>query len=160
MSTIINSLFIPAIDSSFKADDIIDVFYCQDIATISRVTVIPYESITGVRNRAYIDIHEWHPTEAAYNFIQRLKGSNREAKFVYNEDDWWSVYVNKKTFITHSNKMAKYTTVNYLLDDCSEVECLPWILSASSEDQVEWTSIEKDLSEMLAYQNLEYELCL
>jgi hypothetical protein len=43
----------------------------------------------------------------------------------------------------------------------SEAECLPWILYGThAEEETEWKELENELSEMLAYQNLEYELCL
>ena len=161
MSAVIKSLFIGAIETSFTADHIIDAFYCQDIATISRVTLVPFKAKYGLLNRAYLDIHEWHTTEAAYNFIQRLKDPSREARIVHSDDNWWAVKVNKNPFITNSKKMAKFTTINYLLVDTSEPECLPWILYGQhAQEETEWKEIDKELSEMLAYQNLEYELCL
>ena len=161
MSSVIKSLFINAIDVSFTADDIMDVFYCQDIATISRVTLVPFLRGDGFLNRAYLDIHEWHTTEAAYNFIQRLKDSTREARIVHSDDNWWPVKVNKNPFITNSEKMAKFTTINHLVAEMSEPECLPWLLYAQhTQEETEWKELEKELSEMLAYQNLEYELCL
>jgi hypothetical protein len=161
MSAVIKSLYLPAIDVSFTADYIIDAFYCQDIATINRVTLIPYKTKARHLNRAYIDVHEWHSTESAYNFIQRLKDPNRETRIVHTDDNWWTVEVNKKPFITTSKKMAKFTTINHLIDDMSKLECLPWLLGGSSfEAEKEWNEIAKELSEMLAYQNLEYELCL
>jgi hypothetical protein len=152
MSNVIKSLFISAIDVNFTADHIIEEFYCQNIATISRITLIPYESISGVRNRAYIDIHEWHPTEAAYNLIKRINDGKIEARFIYSEDNWWVVGVNKKPFVTNSRKMTKFTTVNCLVQDYSlEFKVLPWILNSSSEHHADLVSIEKDLYEMLAY---------
>ena len=104
MSTVIKSLFLPVIDVSFTTDQIIDIFYCQNIATISRVTLVPYESKRGISHRAYIDIHEWHASEAAYNFIQRLKDMSRETRIVHSDDNWWVVEVNKNPFITTSKK--------------------------------------------------------
>jgi hypothetical protein len=161
MSSVIKSLFIPAVDISFTADYVMDAFYCQDIATIGRVALVPYESKRGLRYRAFIDIHEWHSTEGAYNFIQRLKDPNREARIVHNDDNWWVVEVNKKPFITNSKKMSKFTTINHLVDDITEPVCLPWILYRDlADEENDWKEIEKELSEMLAYQNLEYELCL
>jgi hypothetical protein len=160
MSSVIKSLYIPAVDVAFTADYIMDAFYCQDIATISRVTLVTYKTKYGLLNRAYIDIHEWHPTEGAYNFIQRLRDPNREARIVHNDDDWWAVEVNKKPFITTSKKMAQFTTINYLIVDMSEPGILPWILYGNTDEEAEWKEIENELSEMLAYQNLEYELCL
>ena len=161
MSSIVKSLFIPVIDISFSADYIVDAFYCQDIATISRVTLLSYTIKTRIYNKAYIDIHEWHPSEAAYNFIGRLKDPTREARIVHNDDDWWAVEVNKNPFMTNSKKMAKFTTINHLVAEMSKPDCLPWILySQRDQEETEWKELEKELSEMLAYQNLEYELCL
>ena len=150
MSAVIKSLFISAIEVNYSADDIMDMFYCQNIATISRITLIPYESISGVRNRAYIDIHEWHPTEAAYNFIKRLKENKYEARIVHSDDNWCVVGVNKKPLITNSKKMTKFTTINYLVIDMSELECLPGFLYRD-EEYNEWEIAEKRLSEFVVY---------
>ena len=152
MSAVIKSLFISAIEVSYSADDIMDMFYCQNIATISRITLIPYESISGVRNRAYIDIHEWHPTEAAYNFIKRLKDNKYEARIVHSDDNWCVVGVNKKPLITNSKKMSKFTTINYLVIDMSELECLPWLLNGENdEEDNEWEKASMSLSELVVY---------
>jgi hypothetical protein len=160
MSSVIKSVFIGVIDSSLSAEYIMDAFYCQDIATISRVTLISSPIKTGVY-RAYLDIYEWHPTEAAYNFIQRLKDPNREARIVHSDDNWWAVSVNINPFITNNKNLDKFTTINHLVDPMSEPVFLPWILYAQHyEEENEWKELEKELSEMLVYQNLEYELCL
>ncbi len=150
MSSVIKSLFITAIEVSYTAEYIIEMFYCQNIATISRITLVPYESKTGLRNRAYIDIHEWHPTEAAYNFIKRLKENKSEARFVHSDDNWCVVGVNKKPLITNSKKMTKFTTINYLVIDMSELDCLPGILYGNEEDN-EWEKAEQKLSELVVY---------
>ena len=56
--------------------------------------------------------------------------------------------------------MSKFITINHLVDDITEPELLPWILYRDLSEENEWKELEKELSEMLAYQNLEYELCL
>ena len=160
MSAVIKSLFIGAIETSFTADHIMDAFYCQNIATISRVTLVPFNGKSGPLNRAYIDIHEWHTTEAAYNFIQRLKETNRETRIVHADDNWWAVEVNKNPFMTNNKNLTNFTTINHLVTPMSELEYLPWILYGNRYEETEWKELEKELSEMLAYQNLEYELCL
>lgn len=154
---VVTSLFIRNVEPKYTAEDIIDLFYTSDIATVSRVTLVP----SGGFNKAYVDILEWHPTEGAYNFIQRINDPTREARFIHSDDEWWVVEANKKPFITTSKKMAKFTTVNYLAIDKSQPETLPWILCGDSfNEKNEWNELERELSEMLAYQNLEYELCL
>jgi hypothetical protein len=41
--------------------------------------------------RAYIEVAEWCDRESAYNLIQRIKNPRLEARFVYNDDDWWAI---------------------------------------------------------------------
>lgn len=130
MPAFINSLFIPKIDIGVTADSIIDAFYCQNIATISRVTLVPYKNCL----RAYLDIHEWHQSEAAHNFVQRLNDKKRETRFVHNDDNWCVVQVNRKPFVTKSRKMAKFTTINYLVTPITGPLIVSWILTG----HVQW----------------------
>ena len=153
MSAIIKSLFIASIDASLNAEYIMEVFYCLDIATIKRVTLVPFSTKSGIFKRAYIDIHEWHPTEGAYNFIQRLKDPNREARIVHHIDEWWVVDVNKNPTITTKKKMEQFTTINYLVVDVSEPNWLPWLLSGDdTEEENNWDEFDKKHSEcMIVY---------
>ena len=145
----------PAIDISITGEYIIEAFYCQNIAIIGRVTLIPYNTKVGRHNRAYIDIHEWQPTEAAYNFIQRLKNPNFEARLVHNDDNWWCADINRKPDITHCAKNTKFTTINYLVNATIE-PCLHFTLKEAEEN--DWNEIENLLSHVLAYQNMECQL--
>lgn len=159
MSTVIKSLFIPFVDISYDAEYIMDVLYCNDIAIVNKVTLSSVVKNSCVFNRAYIDIAEWLPSETAYNFIQRLKDPSREARIIHCDDNWWSFEVNKKPFINEDKKTNNSTTtINYLLDKV-EFTCLPWLLGGVSDEENEWNCIEKDLSKVLAYQNLECQVC-
>ena len=160
MSTVIKSLFIPLVDISHNAEYIMDALYCNNIAVVSSVTIKRVSKKSRVFNRAYIDIAEWMPSEAAYNFIQRLKDPSKEARFVHGDDDWWHFEINKKSSsVVQSKKPKHFTTINHLLDK-NDFTGLDWLLCGDIDKENEWKTIEKDLSEMLAYQNLEYELCL
>lgn len=115
--TPITSIYIPRIEKDFNAQFIADVFERNDIAQVSRVYLEPYKSImkNGLNNkfnRAYIAIHSWHDTEAAYHFIDRLHSPNREARIVYNEDNWWPVDINKKP-----HKLASIERVLTVFED-------------------------------------------
>ena len=103
----ITSIYIPCIDSNFTAEFIAHVLDRNEIAEVSRVLIEPYNSNikNGLRyNRAYIGIKSWHETEAAYNFIERLRNPSREARIVYCEDNWWPVDINKYHSKLASNK--------------------------------------------------------
>jgi len=104
---VITSIYIPRIESKFNAEFIADVFDRNGIAQVSRVYIEPYKSIikNGLNyNRAYIGIKMWYDTEAAFNFIARLRNPTREARVVYNDDNWWPVDINKYPTKLASNK--------------------------------------------------------
>ena len=104
----ITSIYIPRIENVFNAEFIADVFNRNGIAQVSRVYIEPYKSIikNGLNgyNRAYIGIKSWHDTEAAFNFIARLRNPSREARIVYSDDNWWPVDINKYPTKLASNK--------------------------------------------------------
>jgi len=161
---VIKSLFIPCVSFDVDADYIIDAFYCSNIATLSRVTLLPFITKTGLYlQRVYIDIAYWFETEVAYNFIKRLHDNSIETRFIHNKhEEWWTVEINKKPYITHDKKLKGQTTINYLVEETKE----PFNATVSEPDynlfkeDPDWREIEIELSQMLAYQNLEYELCI
>jgi hypothetical protein len=40
---------------------------------------------------AYIQVAEWCDREAAYNLIRKIKDPTKEARIVYEDDNWWVV---------------------------------------------------------------------
>lgn len=94
----IKSLMITCVESQYTQPYIANVFWRQDIAKVSSITLIPYIKNSEIYNVAYISIDEWCESESAYNFIQRLKNPNQEARIVHFEDSWWPVQMN-----THNN---------------------------------------------------------
>ena len=94
----IKSLMITCVESQYTQPYIANVFWRQDIAKVSSITLIPYIKNSEIYSVAYISIDEWCESEAAYNFIQRLKNPKQEARIVYLADNWWPVQMN-----THNN---------------------------------------------------------
>jgi hypothetical protein len=90
----IKSLMINCVESQHTAEYIADVFWKQHIAKVSSITLIPYLKNSKIFSTAYITIHAWCDREVAYNFIQRLKDTNKEARIVHSEDNWWPVEIN------------------------------------------------------------------
>ena len=111
MNKPIQSLFIQFVELYVDAQFIMDLFYTSDIATIRSITFQSGEN--EPYKKAYIDIHEWHDTEIAYNFIKRLQNSNVETKIVHTDDDWWVVKINKTREEFYLD--PDYTTFNYLV---------------------------------------------
>jgi hypothetical protein len=175
--TPINSIYISRIEEEICAEYIMNAFEENELATVSRVTLIPYHSPSKYNGekycQAFIDIHSWHETEAAYNFIQSLKYSSEEIRFAYSGDLWWVVEVNPKPWITTMGLFEQYTTLNWLLlfnayESANILQSafqratneLSAKLLQRLSDEAEWRDIEISLSEEKAYQQLENDLCL
>jgi hypothetical protein len=94
----IKSLMIANVESQHTAEYIANVFWNQNIAQVSSITLIPYLKETEILQMAYIDIEYWCDSEVAYNFLQRLKVPEGEARVIHFADDWWPVQIN-----THNN---------------------------------------------------------
>jgi len=88
------SLMINYIESQYTAEYIANVFWYQHIAQVSSITLIPNLKNTEIFHTAYIAIAYWCDSEVAYNFIQRLKNREKEARIVHKDDDWWPVEIN------------------------------------------------------------------
>ena len=90
----IQNLIITNVEAKYNAEYIANVFWNQNIAQVSSITLIPYLKDTEIVQIAYIAIETWCDSEVAYNFIQRLKRREGEHRIVHQSDDWWSVRIN------------------------------------------------------------------
>ena len=115
----IKSLFMPCVDAGYSALDLIDAFYDNGIATISRVAYKPYILNKTLYYRAYINVYEWHDTESAYNFIKSLQTPRKETRFVYQDDNWYVVRIDERPWLTDLEKC--YVTINWLLEEGIDV---------------------------------------
>lgn len=88
----ISSIYIPLVEKHFNAQYVANTFNKNGIAKVSRVVI---DSNNNKYNRVYAEIQEWHDTEAAFNFIKKLLNPSVEARIVHNDDNWWSVSINK-----------------------------------------------------------------
>lgn len=61
---------------------------------------------------AYIEVAEWCDREAAYNLIQKIKNPRKEARIVYEDDNWWVVEKTTEEDLkyTQSDAFKKWTT--------------------------------------------------
>ena len=117
----ITSIYIPRIENEFNAEFISNVFDRNGIAQVSRVYIEPYKSNmkneVNKYNRAYIAVKSWHDTEAAFNFIERLRDPTREARLVYSDDNWWPVKINNNINKLASSKRVLTVFEEKQLDD-------------------------------------------
>lgn len=105
----IHNLMIQYVEGQYNHEYIANVFWVQNLAKVHSITLVPYLKNSEIYNIAYITIEQWCDSEAAYNFIQRLKKPEKEARIVYHEDYWWLVELN-----THNDGkmfLGAYTVV-------------------------------------------------
>jgi hypothetical protein len=148
----IKSVMISCVESQYTQEYIANVFWRQHIAKVGSITLIPYLKNGQICSIAYIAIDEWCDSEAAYNFIQRLKDSSREVRIVHHDDEWWPVEIN-----THNNGeiyVGAYTMAfmsDYFVRDeqdeqddatapCSEVDATA---PCSEVDDEEWCEFDQ-----------------
>ena len=88
----IKTVFLPHVHKLFDAEFVANIFEKNGIAKVNKVY---FEPNNECYNRVYIGIDTWQETETAYSFINRLRSSNKETRIVYQDDDWWTVQINK-----------------------------------------------------------------
>jgi len=80
--------------SAFTHQGIQELFYKNNIADVTSVTILP-EFVQGqLINRAYVEVESWHESEAALNFIKEMQ-SKRGA--IISDDDTYENYCIVKT---------------------------------------------------------------
>ena len=97
------------VEFEYTAEYIANVFWRQHIAQVSNITLIPYLQNSDVFYVGYITIDHWVDSEAAYNFVQRLKNQGTEARLVHSGDDWWAV--KKNSHNSGELVVGNYTTI-------------------------------------------------
>ena len=145
----VNNLMITSVEDQYTAEYIANSFWRNNIAKVSKITLIPYLKNSEIRNVAYIVVSQWCESEAAYNFIQRLKQPEGEARIVHHDEDWFPVQLN-----THNNgdlEVGNYTTIipnqyyervyNWESIECDDVSTAPCTEASDEEeilDEEEW----------------------
>lgn len=90
----ITTVTIPCVHNQYTAEYIANVLWRNKLAKVSKITLMPYLSGDQVFNTAYILIDQWVDSEIAYNIINRLKNSEKEARIVHNDDESWIIEIN------------------------------------------------------------------
>lgn len=93
-----SSLMILDVEPMYNQHYIAGLFWKQHIAKVKSITLIPYLKNNEILNMAYITIDEWCNNIIAHNFICRLNDEDKEARIVYEGDNWWPIKIN-----THNN---------------------------------------------------------
>jgi hypothetical protein len=81
------------------------------LCKVRKICVMP----DFIRNKmcytAFIEVSEWFDREAAYNMIKRIRNPLKEARIVYEDDNWWTVEETAKADLcyTQNAEFQKWT---------------------------------------------------
>jgi len=138
----IKSLYIHKVEKYINADFIAHVFDKNGAAKVSKILLKPIKNDNRY-NRAFIEIKEWCDTEFAFNFITRLRDPMREARFVYFQDKFWTVEINKYPHII-SSKYQNYRVITVFNDNYSNMD--------DDDDMISTTAVITPLSHNIDFE--------
>jgi len=158
----IKSLIIHSVSLNCNADKVIEAFYCNDIATISRVSLLHKQTHYSV----LVDIAEWHETEAAYSFVKSLLNYNQTSHDMELVDETsWDIGINPEFDLSNEDILVPVVIENSLILpicddddwqtnhwDCvnkSQIDDLIIIKDTYGGEWSGWHQLERELDEML-----------
>jgi hypothetical protein len=102
------SLMIPRVFPQWIDEQkIIDVFHQQRLGRVYKVSIIRMPD-SKKRSfpiyQAFVYFSAWYETEVAYNFQQRIFGSQAQARIVYDDPWFWVAFENKKRRLSNNDK--------------------------------------------------------
>ena len=82
------------------------------ICKTRKICVMPDFKRNQLCYTAYIEVAEWCDQKAAYNLIQKIKDPTKEARIVYEDDNWWVVEetTEEELKYTQFEAFAQWTT--------------------------------------------------
>jgi hypothetical protein len=102
------SLMIPRIFPQWVDEQkIIDIFHKQQLGRVYKVSII---RMPDSKKRAYpiyqafVYFSAWYNNDIAYNFQQRIFGSNAQARVVYDDPWYWVAFENTKKRLSNNDK--------------------------------------------------------
>ena len=87
------------------------------LCKVRKICVMPDFRRNQLCYVAFIEISEWLDSEAAYNMIKRIRNPLKEARIVYEDDNWWAVEETLETELcyTQNAEFQKWTKEFYQL---------------------------------------------
>jgi hypothetical protein len=102
------SLMIPRVFPQWVDEQtMVDIFHKQNIGKIYKVSIIRVPDEPGRDYpvyKAYLYFSVWYDNEIAYNFQQRIYGRKKQARVVYDDPWFWTVFENKTPRLSSADK--------------------------------------------------------
>jgi hypothetical protein len=82
------------------------------LCKVRKICVFPDFQRNQMCYTAFIEVAEWCDREAAHNLIRKIKDPSKEARIVYEDDNWWVVEETEEADLrfTQNPEFAKWTT--------------------------------------------------
>ena len=130
------SLVIPRVFPQWVDEQkIVDIFHQQCIGWIYKVSIVRVPDEPG-RNypiyKAYLYFSVWYDNEIAYNIQQRIFGVKRQARVVYDDPWYWTIYENQHQRLSKYEKRHirdTRKTVSTLSQLAFQIEEINWKLN-------------------------------
>ena len=144
----ITTLYIPFVENGIDAYFIQQVFYYNNIATISNVTFIPSFHNDNSK-QAILEVYYWHNTSYAFDIISRL----------YNYHyDTHIYYANNKSFIIQIYSFQNYALQKFTITQQQVITLQKLLIKQQYKnyftDYDDWREIEIALYNNNIYHNL------
>ncbi len=114
-----NYLVIDNLEVSITGQFIEYIFHTQNLASLSRITLIPKYGTS--LNKAIIEVDEWYNTTSSANFQARIVNPNREARIMYDDPCYW--VVQETDLGEYFCYNLEYSNSTYIIDNTE------WIVS-------------------------------
>lgn len=74
------------------------------LCKVGKICVMPDYQRNQICYTAFVEVREWFDSETAYNMIQRIRNPLKEARIVYEDDNWWAVEETKEDDLRYNQE--------------------------------------------------------
>lgn len=89
------------------------ILRCYSIMNPNKICIMPEFNGKQQFFKAYINVSNWSDNISSQNLQARIKDPCKEARLVYQDDNWWAIEETEKEDMkyTESNAFQKWTTM-------------------------------------------------
>lgn len=136
------SLFIPRVFTNISKDTIRRLFEDYEFGKVNQIDFVERIDGSGKKyHNVFIHFEYWCENIVVQHFQERVRDSNREARFVYNDPWYWTVLENKKAY---KNPMRVNQKPTIMLGDEDEETVLDVSDTEDELEELNMAFIEED----------------
>jgi hypothetical protein len=90
-----NSVFIPFVFPNISKERIAGAFHANGLAEVESIDLVPKIDAKGRQcNYAFVHLKRWYDTDVSVSFREKLGGSSKQARVVYDDPWYWVILPN------------------------------------------------------------------